>query len=249
MVADNGRPTSSLPSWAIEVQGLTKSFGHQLALTGTDLTVRPGEAIVIFGPNGAGKTTLIKVLATIMKPSAGSVKIDGLNLKDNAEEIRCQLGVVSHQTFLYSNLTAYENLEFYSRMYNVPTRTQRIREVVDMVGMISRLYDRVGTLSRGMQQRLSIARSLIHKPSIMLLDEPETGLDQQATAMLWEALKSEGKEKRTILLTTHNLERGLEVGERLMILAQGKITYDKPKQGLDLSELKEAYQHYTRVKA
>ncbi|MBI2288621.1 MAG: ATP-binding cassette domain-containing protein [Chloroflexi bacterium] len=115
--------------------------------------------------------------------------------------------------------------------------------------MTSRLYDRVGTLSRGMQQRLSIARSLIHKPSIMLLDEPETGLDQQATAMLWEALKSEGKEKRTILLTTHNLERGLEVGERLMILAQGKITYDKPKQGLDLSELKEAYQHYTRVKA
>ncbi|MBI4188585.1 MAG: ABC transporter ATP-binding protein [Chloroflexi bacterium] len=248
MVANNGRTLSSLPTWAIEVQGLTKSFGHQLALTGTDLTVKPGEAIVIFGPNGAGKTTLIKVLSTIMRPTSGSVKIDGLNLKDNAEEIRCRLGVVSHQTFLYSNLTAYENLEFYSRMYNVPALRQRIQEIVAMVGMTSRLHDRVGTFSRGMQQRLSIARSLIHKPSIMLLDEPETGLDQQATTMLWEALKSEGKEKRTILLTTHNLERGLEVGERLLILAQGKITYDKPKLGLTLAELKEAYQYYTSNK-
>ena len=118
-----------------------------------------------------------------------------------------------------------------------------------MVGMTSRLYDRVGTLSRGMQQRLSIARSLLHKPGIMLLDEPETGLDQEATAMFWEALKTEGEEKRTVILTTHNLERGLELGERLMILAQGKITYQGLKQTLNLTELKEVYQYYTRVGA
>ncbi len=233
----------------IEVQGLTKSFGNHLALRGIDLEVRQGESVVILGPNGAGKTTLIKVLASIMNPSSGRVMVDGLNLKNNAEDIRRKIGVVTHQTFLYSNLTAYENLEFYSRMYDVPGVKERIHEVVAMVGMTSRLYDRVGTLSRGMQQRLSIARSLLHKPAIMLLDEPEMGLDQQAISMLWEALPIEGGEKRTIILTTHNLERGLELGERLLILDNGRIVYEGSRQVLDLAGLKEAYQHSTRVRA
>ena len=234
---------------AVEVQGLTKSFGSHLALRGIDLEVRQGESIVICGLNGAGKTTLIKVLASIMNPSSGRVLVDGLNLKNNAEELRRRIGVVTHQTFLYSNLTAYENLKFYSRMYDVPTVKERIHEVVTMVGMTSRLYDRVGTLSRGMQQRLSIARSLLHKPSIMLLDEPETGLDQQAISMLWEALPTEGEGKRTVILTTHSLERGLELGERLLILDQGKIVYQSSTQALDLAGLKQAYQHSTRVRA
>ncbi len=236
---------SASQAWAIETQGLTKSFGHHLALRGIDLRVRDGESVVIFGPNGAGKTTLIKVLATIMKPSSGKVLVNDLNLKDNADEIRRRIGIVTHQTFLYNNLTAYENLEFYCRMYDVPERKERIQEVVTAVGMTSRLYDRVGTLSRGMQQRFSIARSLLHKPTIILLDEPETGLDQQATSMLWETLTIEGKEKRTIIHTTHSLERGLERCERLLILSRGKIAYEGSKQTLDLADLKQAYQHYT----
>ncbi len=240
-------PSPAAQAWLIETQGLTKSFGNHLALRGVDLKVGQGESVVIFGPNGAGKTTLIKVLATIMNPSSGKVLVDGLNLKNNAEDIRRRIGVVTHQTFLYSNLTTYENLEFYSRMYDVPQRKERIHEVVAMVGMMSRLHDRVGTLSRGMQQRLSIARSLLHKPAIMLLDEPETGLDQQAISMLWEALQTEGKS--TVILTTHNLERGLELGERLLILDRGKIVYEGSKQSLDLAGLKQAYQHSTRVKA
>ena len=243
------KPDSTSRAWAIEIQGLTKSFGNHLALRGIDLEVRQGESVVILGPNGAGKTTLIKVLATIMNPSSGRVLVDGLNLKNNAEDIRRKIGVVTHQTFLYSNLTAYENLEFYSRMYDVPGVKERIHEVVTMVGMTSRLYDRVGTLSRGMQQRLSIARSLLHKPAIMLLDEPEMGLDQQAISMLWEALPTEGEGKRTIILTTHNLERGLELGERLLILDNGRIVYEGSRQVLDLAGLKEAYQHSTRVRA
>lgn len=237
------------PELAIEVQGLTKSFGNRLALRGVDLEVRWGESVVIFGPNGAGKTTLLKVLATIMNPSSGKVVINGLNLKNHAEEIRRRIGMVSHQTFLYSNLTAYENLKFYSRMYGVSRAEERIREVVAMVEMTSRLNDRVGTLSRGMQQRLSIARSLLHKPSIMLLDEPETGLDQQASSILWKALQREGEGKHTIILTTHNLERGLELAERLLILDKGKIVYQNIRQVLDLAGLKEAYQHSTRVNA
>ena len=241
------RPNSTSQAWVIEIQELTKSFGHHPALRGINLEVGRGESVVIFGPNGAGKTTLIKVLATIINPSSGKVLVDGLDLKDNAEEIRRRIGVATHQTFLYSNLTAYENLEFYSRMYDVPRRKERIHEVVAMLGMTSRLHDRVGTLSQGMQQRLAIARVLLHKPTIMLLDEPETGLDQQAISMLWKALDTEGERKRTIILTTHNLERGLELGDRLLILNRGKIVYEGLRQALDLTALKEVYQHSTRV--
>ncbi len=234
-------------SWAVEVRGLTKSFGDHLALRGIDLRVGPGETLAIFGPNGAGKTTLIKLMATIMNPSSGEVLFGGL--AKNAEEIRRRIGIVTHQTFLYSNLTAQENLEFYSRMYDVPRFKERIRQVVAMVGMTSRLYDRVGTLSRGMQQRLSIARALLHKPTIVLLDEPETGLDQQAISMLWRALQEEGVAERTVILTSHSLERGLSVCDRVVILDRGKIVYQQQSQALDLAGLKQAYQDSTMVGA
>ena len=132
-------------------------------------------------------------------------------------------------------------------MFDVPGRKERIHEVTAMVGMTSRLHDRVGTLSRGMQQRLSIARSLLHRPSIMLLDEPEVGLDQEAISLLWRAMQSEGGRKRTVILTTHNLERGLELGDRMLILNRGKIVYEGAKEILDLESLKEAYERNTRV--
>jgi heme exporter protein A len=247
MAANSGicQPHNSI--FAIDIQGLTKIFGARLALRGIDLKVKHQEFLAILGPNGAGKTTLIKVLATIMNPSSGKVIIDGLNLKDNALEIHRRIGVVTHQTFLYSTLTAYENLEFYGRMYDVASRKERILEVVEMMGMTSRLHDRVDTFSRGMQQRLSIARALLHKPSIMLLDEPETGLDQQATAMLWKTLQSNSGEKPTIMMITHNLERGLELCNRHIILAKGKIVYDESSQSLNLANLKQAYYEYTRA--
>ncbi len=233
-------------AWAIEVSGLTKSFGNHLALRDVDLKVGWGQTLVIFGPNGAGKTTLIKVLATIMNPSSGAVLVGGFGLKDEAGKIRPLIGVVGHHAFLYSNLTTYENLKFYCRMYDVPNISERISEVVAMVGMTSRLHDRLGTLSRGMQQRLSIARALLHKPAIMLLDEPESGLDQQAIAMLWEALKKDDH-RRSIILTSHSLERGLAVCDHLVILDRGSIVYRQPGEALDLAGLRQAYQKCTRV--
>ena len=244
-----GGANTASQALSIKVEGLTKSFGNRLTLRGIDLEVKQGESVVIFGPNGAGKTTLLKVLATIMNPSSGKVIIDGLNLKDSAEEARRRIGIVTHNTFLYGNLTTYENLDFYCRLYDVPARQERIHQVVAMVGMTPRLHHRVATLSRGMQQRVSIARSLLHKPSIMLLDEPETGLDQQATAMLWEALQAEGEKKHTIILTTHNLERGLEVGERVLILDKGRLVYDGSRQSLDLPALEKVYQSSTGTEA
>ncbi|MFC1873991.1 heme ABC exporter ATP-binding protein CcmA [Chloroflexota bacterium] len=238
-------PNSVPQPLAFQVQGLTKSFGNHLALRGIELKVKPGESVVIFGPNGAGKTTLIKALATIMNPSSGEILVNGLNLKDNAEDIRRRIGVVTHHTFLYNNLTANENLEFYCRLYDVPQRKQRIEDVIAMLGMTSRLHDRVGTLSRGMQQRVSVARALLHKPAIMLLDEPETGLDQQAITMLWKALEMESEEKRTVIHATHNLERGLALCDRLLIVHQGKIVYEGSGQDMDLAGLKETYEQST----
>ena len=242
-----GMSSSASPAWAIETRGLTKYFGHRLALQDVDLQVRAGEAVAIIGPNGAGKTTLIKLLATIMNPSSGSIFVDGLLIKNNAEEIRRKMGVVTHQTFLYSNLTACENLEFYSRMYDVPRARERIHEVLTMVGMTPCLYDRAGTLSRGMQQRLSLARSLLHNPAIMLLDEPETGLDQQAISMIWQSLRTEKGERRTAILATHNLERVLELCDCVLILIKGKIVYRESTKALDLADLKRVYQQYTEL--
>jgi len=240
---------SSSSDWAVEIQGLTKSFGHRTALRGIDLCVAARNSVAIFGPNGAGKSTLIKILATILKPSSGIIRLDGRDIHKDTEEIRRLVGVITHQTFLYSNLTAYENLDFYGRMFDVPHRKERIYEVLDIMGIPSRIHDRVGTLSRGMQQRVSIARLLLAKPVIILLDEPETGLDQQATALLWNALRMEGEAPYTIIHATHNLARGFETCERMLILARGEIVFDREKSSMDIKGLTQAYQQVIEVKA
>jgi ABC-type multidrug transport system ATPase subunit len=198
--------------------------------------------VVIFGPNGAGKTTLLKILATVMKPTKGDVMIDGFDLRQDPDGIRRRIGVVSHYSFLYGSLTARENLEFYARLQDIPDPAQRAEEVAAMVNMKARLDDRVGTFSRGMQQRIAIARALLHKPSVLLMDEPETGLDQHAIAMLW-SLMAEGE--YTIVLTTHSLERGLELADRVVILNRGRIVFEAPGSELDLAGCKHSYLELT----
>lgn len=150
--------------------------------------------------------------------------------------------------FFYTNLTVYENLQFHGRMYDLAGPQARIQQVVEMVGMTARLYDRVGTLSRGMQLRISIARALLHNPDIVLLDEPETGLDQQALSILWNVLKGDTGKKRTILLSTHSLERALEVSDRLVILRQGRIVYQAHTKALALADLRQIYHESTTGK-
>jgi len=234
---------------AIEVSGLTKVYGDHPALRGIDLRIDTGESVVIFGPNGAGKTTLIKALATIARPTSGRILIDGLDLKDRAEDVRRRIGVVSHFTYLYGNLTGYENLDFYGRVYDIPRRGERIREVAALVEMTSRLHDRVASLSRGMQQRLSIARAVLHSPSIMLLDEPETGLDQRAIQIVWSAIRGETNGGRTLVLTTHDLERGSALCDRLVILNRGRIAYEGATCDLDADRLRQVYESSTAVRA
>jgi len=241
----NGNPETV--QTVIETRGVTKRFGNRLVLKGIDLTVRRGELAVLFGPNGAGKTTLLRILATIMNPTAGTIAIDGLNVKDDAGAIRRKIGVVSHLTFLYNDLTIRENLDFYARMYDVPQRKERIQETVEMVGMAARLNDRVGTLSRGMQQRVAIARAVLHQPEILLFDEPETGLDQRIISVLWDNLRYEKGVKRTIVLTTHDLDRGLELGERFLVLSRGTVVYDNVRAQVDTSLLRQTYEQWAGV--
>ncbi len=233
--------------YAIEAKRLIKSYGEHYALRGIDLSVKWGDFLAIFGPNGAGKTTLLKVLATIVKPSSGDVSVAGFNLREDGGKVRHRIGVVSHQTLLYDDLSAYENLRFYGKMYGVPDLKDKINQLVAQVGLESRLHDPVRTLSRGMQQRLAIARALIHDPPILLLDEPGTGLDQHANAMLANIIISTLTGQRTVIMTTHSLEQGAALGNRIMIMAEGKITYEESKQ-LDISSLREVYYQYTGVK-
>ncbi len=232
-------------AWAIEVEGLGKSFGNHRALTGIDLKVGSGEHVTVFGPNGAGKTTLIKVLSTLMKPSAGTVRLDGSDISKAPTEVRRKIGLVAHQTFLYDDLTVYENLKFYGKMYDVINLEEQIQDVVRWVRLEARLHDRVGTLSRGMQQRISIARAVIHNPSIVLLDEPEVGLDPRAIVMVREVLDSLSVGERTVVMTTHNLEQGIEMSDRVVILDKGRIVYQEQKDRIDIATFRETYDRYT----
>jgi heme exporter protein A len=225
----------------IEIRGLVKSFGHKAVLKGIDLEVADGQFLTLVGPNGAGKTTLIRILATLSKATSGTVWMDGFDLADESIDIRRRMGLVSHQTLLYDDLTPDENLRFYGQMYDVPDLEDRIGAVLRQVGLESRRHDPVRTFSRGMQQRLAIARAILHRPSVLLLDEPDTGLDQHAAEMLHELLVTVGTKGRTVLMTTHNLERGLSMGNRVAILAGGQIAYEADKSTLDVGGFQEIY--------
>lgn len=227
--------------YAIQVWGLTKTFGHHQVLQGVDLQVRKGSLLALFGPNGAGKTTLLKVLATLLKPSSGRAILDGLELRTEGEVLRRRLGVLTHQTLLYDDLTPYENLQFYGRMYDVPRLPQRIQELLERVGLWSRRHDPVRTLSHGMQKRVSLARALLHDPPILLLDEPEAGLDQQASLLLREILAEFTRHGRTAIMTTHSLERGLEVADQVAILVGGRLVYEEAKSSLDVATFQDIY--------
>jgi heme exporter protein A len=238
-------PQSAPP--AVATSGLVKSFGNFRALGGIDLEVPSGSTLAVLGPNGAGKTTLIKILASIIRPSSGKIFIEGDELKDNAEKLRARLGLVAHQSYLYGNLSAWENLEFYARMYGVEDRNARISEMLDMVNLTGRKHDRFSTFSRGMQQRMALARALLHKPSILLLDEPETGLDQQALGAMWEIIRREESGKRTIIFTSHSFERALSVCDDVVILERGKVAFREKSCNLTLDSLRQKYCECTQA--
>jgi heme exporter protein A len=207
----------------IEAHRLIKRFGVKVVLRNLEFQVAPGEFVALLGPNGAGKTTFLRILSSLSRPTLGEVHVAGFSLPHQAAEVRRELGVVSHLPLLYGDLSAEENLRFYGRMYGVADLSQRIHTVLEMIGLENRRRDLVRTFSRGMQQRLAIARAILHNPSVLLLDEPHTGLDQDACEMLDQVLLEVAAQGRTIVMTSHDLARAADLASRFDILTRGSI--------------------------
>jgi heme exporter protein A len=216
----------------IKVKKLSKRFGLKTVLNGLDFEVSSGEFVAFLGPNGAGKTTFLRILSSLSKPTHGDVSIAGYKLPQQASIVRRKLGVLSHQPLLYVDLTAEENLKFFGKLYAVTNLDDRIKEVLEIVGLRKRSRDLVRTFSRGMQQRLAIARAVIHDPDLLLLDEPYTGLDQDACVMLDEILSSISSEGRTVVMTSHDMARTEDIASRFDILSRGKIVASTQKKDI-----------------
>ena len=223
------------------MSGVTKRYGRVMALRGIDLQLARGRCLGIFGPNGAGKTTLLRMLSTLARPSSGTMTVAGLDVLREAEKVRPLLGVLSHRTFLYHRLTGFENLHFYGRMFGVKCLPDRIHEVLEAVALEQHARQLVGTYSRGMQQRLAIARAILHQPQLLLFDEPFTGLDQQAVLHVQSLLKKLLAADGTIIMSTHNLQRGLELCDEIVIQLQGRIAHRCATSGLDTWSFERLY--------
>ena len=226
---------------AIKVQGIRKHFGHLEALRGVDFELKQGEFLSLFGPNGAGKTTLIRILSALARPSSGSATVAGYDVMEADPKMRREIGVISHASFLYADLSPLENIRFYATLYGVEQVESRAIQVIDEVGLKPRMHDRVRTFSRGMLQRLSIARAIVHNPSILFLDEPYTGLDQHASEILKDQLQALHTDQRTILMTTHDFSRGLDMCDRVAIIVRGKLAFWESANQVDPGDFERLY--------
>ena len=226
---------------AIEVRHLRKAFGTLKAVDGIDFELKQGEFLTVFGPNGAGKTTLIKILAGLTRPSSGTAKVAGFDVAEGHPEMRKEIGIISHATALYADLTPLENLIFFARMHGLKQPEDRALKVIDEVGLSPRGNDRVRTFSRGMLQRLSIARAVLHDPAILFLDEPFTGLDLHATNVLKEHLQRLHDRHRTILMTTHDISCGLEMCDKVALQVQGKFAFLENITDIDKDQFESIY--------
>ena len=208
---------------AISAAGLRKDYGDRSVLRGVGVSIPWGRTAVLFGPNGAGKTTLLRILAGLARPDAGDVQIAGLRMRRNGGRARTQVGFVGHQTLLYNDLTCRENLLFYAKLYGINRPESRIDSVLVQLNLADREDRRVRTLSHGMQKRLSVARAILHEPKVLLMDEPESGLDTDSVASLGELLGDWSASGKTTLLTTHSAEIRQAWADRVFRLERGRI--------------------------
>ena len=226
---------------AVEARGVEKWYGPLPAVRGIDLALARGEFLTIFGPNGAGKSTLLRMLCGAVRPTRGTVRIAGEQVGGEEEGWRRRIGLLSHQTFLYPGLSAAENLDFYARLYSLPDRAGRVEQALREVELLERRGDRVRTFSRGLQQRLALARTLLHDPEVVFLDEPYTGLDPHASAMLRAVLDRLKDGRRTVVLVTHNLSQGLEQADRVAVQVGGRWVSDERRAQIDAARWERVY--------
>jgi heme exporter protein A len=212
----------ALTSPAVEVSGVSRAFGRRRAVDGVDLTLVSGDCLALFGPNGAGKTTLLRIIAGLLKPTSGTVRVGGRELRSDAAA-RAQVGLISHQSMLYRALTARENVEFAARLYGVPDPRAAALRALERMRVADRADTPVRALSRGLQQRVSIARAIAHEPRVVLLDEPYTGLDAAGGAALTDMLQLLREHGASLLLVTHAVDEGLAVASHAAVMLGGHI--------------------------
>ncbi len=224
----------------IAVEKVERSFGVRKALDGVSFELPTGAFLSIFGPNGAGKTTMLRTMTTLLPPSKGTVRICGMDVVADAVGLRSRIGLISHNPLLYPDLTAEQNLEFFADMYGIQDPGTRIRELLESVELDHRRLDLVRTFSRGMLQRLSIARALLHDPDVVFLDEPYSGLDPHAMDILDELIASV-RDRHTFVMVSHDLSKGLELASHALILSAGKVVLFEPKESVDVDEFARTY--------
>ena len=228
------------PEVAIDARGLVKAFGDRRALDGVDLRLPRGAFLSIFGPNGAGKTTLLRILSTLSRPTAGKLSMLGADALEDPESLRCRIGLISHKSMVYGDLTARENLELFARLYGVADPAARARELLGMVELDHRANDAARTFSRGMTQRLSIARALVNDPELVLLDEPYAGLDPHAVR-LFDELIARVRPGRTFVMVSHDLDKGFSLATHDLILARGRVVLFGAREDLSEDEFRATY--------
>ena len=232
-------PTDSDP--VLQASGLVREFGPLRAVDGVSFSLGAGQLMTVFGPNGAGKTTLLGILSGGLKPSAGEVVLRGNRLKSGDPEWHRRIGVLSHRSFLYGHLTLEENLRFFGKLFGLKDLLTRVPERLEQVGLADRAKSPARTLSRGMRQRLALARALLHDPEFVLLDEPYTGLDAHAASVLREVLASLKDGRRTVILVTHNISQGLELADRVAIQVRGRFVFLRDRSEVDAGSFESAY--------
>lgn len=231
---------------AIEAAHLTKAFGTRKAVDDVSFALPEGAFLSIFGPNGAGKTSLLNMLSTLSRPSSGTLTVAGFDAKEHPEDIREQIGYISHRSMLYPDLTAEENLMFYARLYGVDEPRVRVDHLLEAVGLAHRKLDVVRTFSRGMTQRVSIARALIHDPEIMLLDEPYSGLDPHAVD-IFDELIGRVREGRTFVMVSHDLAKGFEMCTHALVMARGRVVSLSERDALGFDAFSDLYRETVGV--
>lgn len=232
----------------LKAKGIVKQVGPKTILQGINLEIRAGECVAILGPNGAGKSTLLKILATLMKPSAGIVYLDGKDAWKSPEQVRGKIGLISHHSLLYDNLTAKENLLFYGKMLGIIDLDQRVWQLLKEVGLLLSANEQVRNFSRGMQQRLALARAILHNPPLLFLDEPFTGLDQQGIGLLNNLIGQAKTKGTTLIMVTHSFEEGLAFSDRVLVLNKGGLVYTGETKDLSITGLRDLYCEKTGVK-
>ena len=228
----------------IQVDSVSKSFEHRRVLKDVDLSVDSGESVFVCGINGVGKSTLLRIISGLLEPDSGSVKICCHNMARHPEKAKPMLGVISHKSMVYAELTVYENLLFFANLYGVKKAADRVGSLIEDIGLGSWRYDRADVLSRGLLQRLSIARSLIHSPAVLLADEPFTGLDSKACEHLVETLAGFVDQSHALVMTTHDTDFGLRCCRRVVVLDKGGVIFDGPTEGIDAPEFSKDYVGY-----